>query len=303
MKQVLWFQEISINNNFENLCKEPNSVIPEEPEINPFINKRRDITFWFVIIVITNILINVDHGWIPAWTVTIKRDLKLDNASLGILGSVVYLGLLIGSFTSPPIFLKINAKWIILICWLFNAASLAGFTLFKDFTMLWIFRFGIGFFQVFLWIYFPVWVDIFGSESVKTIWLTILQSSVPLGVVLGYCITAFFDTKLRSWQMSYYSQSASYWLLFIIFAWIPKRILEDDPNNEDFQEEYTPTKKGVDIFSEDFIKESDESSKSNQNSSDSDSDDESSGGEGYRWERSSKADASYTNFNHNKNIK
>jgi len=68
----------------------------------------------FIIICITNILVNVDHGCIPACTVTIKRDLNLDNASLGFLGSVVFIGLLVGSFTSPPVFHWFPIKSIIL---------------------------------------------------------------------------------------------------------------------------------------------------------------------------------------------
>ena len=41
-------------------------------------------------------LINVDHGTIPAATVVMKEDLDLDNVSLGILGSLVFLGLALG---------------------------------------------------------------------------------------------------------------------------------------------------------------------------------------------------------------
>ena len=39
-------------------------------------------------------------------------------------------------------------------------------------------------------IFFPVWVDIFG-ENKKTIWLSILQVGVPLGIFLGYILTVF----------------------------------------------------------------------------------------------------------------
>ena len=40
-------------------------------------------------------------------------------------------------------------------------------------------------------IYFPVWVDLYGKEK-KTLWLTYLQLMVPLGVFLGYGMTALF---------------------------------------------------------------------------------------------------------------
>ena len=40
-------------------------------------------------------------------------------------------------------------------------------------------------------IYFPVWVDLYGEDN-KTLWLTFLQVAVPLGVFLGYVVTALF---------------------------------------------------------------------------------------------------------------
>ncbi|CAI2366801.1 unnamed protein product [Moneuplotes crassus] len=188
--------------------------------------------FCFVVICITNILVNVDHGCIPACTVTIKKDLGLDNASLGLLGSAVYCGLLAGSFTSPPTFHHFCVKNIILVCILFNMVCLIGFTLVRDFFVLSVFRFGVGFFQVFLCIYFPVWVDLFAYEKYKTIWLTILQSSVPLGVVLGYGITAIFDQEFKAWRYSYYTQAGMYFLLFFTFLCIPREYIEEIENEK-----------------------------------------------------------------------
>lgn len=41
-------------------------------------------------------MINVDHGILPAATTVMKEDLDLTNVDLGILGSLVYLGLVLG---------------------------------------------------------------------------------------------------------------------------------------------------------------------------------------------------------------
>lgn len=54
------------------------------------------LNFIFVIIFSTNLMINVDHGILPACTKEVKRDLHLDNANLGLLGSLVYVGLVMG---------------------------------------------------------------------------------------------------------------------------------------------------------------------------------------------------------------
>lgn len=221
------------NKNILELCDDIDNIIEEEEEQPQPLLSDMGLKIVFVFICITNVLVNVDHGWIPACTVTIKRDLGLDNASLGLLGSVVYVGLLLGSFTSPPIFHMLSVKYIILICILFNAICLVGFTMFSNFYVLWAYRFGIGFFQVFLCIYFPVWVDLFGRDDQKTIWLTILQTSVPLGVVLGYGVTAVFDSEFHSWQLSYHLQAFIYLVLFLWFAFIPSRFIENDDQEEE----------------------------------------------------------------------
>lgn len=43
-------------------------------------------------------MINVDHGILPACTAEVRDDIEVDNADLGMLGSLVYLGLVIGKF-------------------------------------------------------------------------------------------------------------------------------------------------------------------------------------------------------------
>lgn len=50
----------------------------------------------FFLIVLTNLIINMDHGTIPSATSEIKEDRKIDDAALGIFGSLVYLGNLLG---------------------------------------------------------------------------------------------------------------------------------------------------------------------------------------------------------------
>ena len=41
-------------------------------------------------------MVNVDHGILPAATTEVRKDLGLNNVDLGILGSLVYLGLVGG---------------------------------------------------------------------------------------------------------------------------------------------------------------------------------------------------------------
>lgn len=54
--------------------------------------------FLFFLFIILQILMNVDHGTFPAATEEIRKDLDIDDNILGIFGSLVFLGNLIGKF-------------------------------------------------------------------------------------------------------------------------------------------------------------------------------------------------------------
>ena len=55
--------------------------------------------FIFIIILFINVFINMDHGTVPAATDKIKKDLNINNNILGLFGSLVFLGNLIGKIT------------------------------------------------------------------------------------------------------------------------------------------------------------------------------------------------------------
>ena len=79
-----------VDNEFQDHCLEPRQI--------GVVFKRRTRYFIFLILVVTNLIINMDHGTIPAATSEIKEDLKIDDDTLGIFGSLVYFGNLLGIF-------------------------------------------------------------------------------------------------------------------------------------------------------------------------------------------------------------
>lgn len=158
----------------------------------------------YVIILFVNILINLDHGIIPAATKEIKEDLGLNDIKLGILGSVVYAGLVCGSLLAGYLFQNYTTKYIICFMLSLNIFALGIFPLTNNILILALSRLIVGFCQVFLVIYFPVWVDKYGEDN-KTMWLTYLQLGVPLGIVIGYITTAFYNSY-QMWRGSFYTQ-------------------------------------------------------------------------------------------------
>jgi len=102
----------------------------------------------FLLIFYLNILVNVDHGAIPAATTVLKRELNLDNVALGTIGSIVYLGLVLGAISAGPIFANYSSKWIICLSLLVSCFFLYFFTVTETELPLAISRVGCGFFQV-----------------------------------------------------------------------------------------------------------------------------------------------------------
>ena len=112
----------------------------------PFGKDRRKLIFALVFVI--NLLINIDHGAIPAATTMLKQELHLDNVALGVIGSLVYLGLVLGAISAGPIFKNYSSKWVVSLSLLFSCFFLYFFTITKDRVTLSICRVGCGFFQV-----------------------------------------------------------------------------------------------------------------------------------------------------------
>ena len=170
----------------------------------PYSKNRRKLIF--VLICIINILINCDHGAIPAGTKELKEAKNLSNIQLGTIGSLVYLGLIFGSISGGYIFSTYSSKWVIIISLISTCAFLYFFTVSDNYITMSCCRVGCGFFQVFCYIYFPLWVDQYGVNNQQTIWLTFLQLGVPLGTMFGYVIEAFSIRKFNNWKYAFYNQ-------------------------------------------------------------------------------------------------
>jgi MFS family permease len=95
-----------------------------------------------------NVLVNLDHGIIPAATKEIKADLAISEAELGLMGSVVYAGFLVGSAFSGAIFQNYNTKCIVIAVITLYILSLLIFPLTTMPFFLGCSRFLVGFFQV-----------------------------------------------------------------------------------------------------------------------------------------------------------
>ena len=171
------------------------------PGFNPKIVK-----LFLIVQFSANLFINLDMGILPACTVIMKEELKLDNTWFGFLGSVVYLGQVVGSAIASMVLGKTNPKIFLSICLFLNIATLFIFTFTDIYVILAICRMCTGLFQVSFCIYMPVWADAFGNEQEKSRWLTYQLISSPLGVILGYGLAAALQYNI-GWRWAFYIQS------------------------------------------------------------------------------------------------
>ncbi|CAK84475.1 unnamed protein product (macronuclear) [Paramecium tetraurelia] len=174
----------------------------------------------FCLLLSTNIIINLDQGIIPAAIQQIEDSLELTSEQLGYLGSQVYAGVTLVCLFGGKLFLHFNSKMIVMISYIGMITSLTLFPLnYGSSWPFYIFRFLTGCSKAPMMIYFPVWVDNFGGES-KTIWITILQGVIPLGIFVGYSLSSVISS-LWQWQAAFYIQvimltvCATFFIIFV----------------------------------------------------------------------------------------
>jgi len=114
----------------------------------------------YILIVVTSLFDNIDHGSLPAGIKTIKADWCMEgNSVYGSLGSFVFVGLTIGSIFGTWAFNSFSTKWILIISLVLNGIVLWALTLTRNHYLLMTCRFFTGFSQVFVAIFLPVWSD------------------------------------------------------------------------------------------------------------------------------------------------
>ena len=141
----------------------------------------------------------------PAGAITIKDYLRVSNTEYGLLGSIVFAGLVLGSICASFAFNSINSKAVLATIMALNALSQIGFTMTTEYYYLITSRFLTGFFQVFVSIFWPVWADqCAGSEKRKASWMSAFLAASPVGVLFGYVLTTQLIINY-TWKYAFYA--------------------------------------------------------------------------------------------------
>ena len=181
----------------------------------------------YILFLISNILISFDHGSIPASTKQLYNLVKSDQV-IGLFGSLVFIGNIIGSCISFYLINKISRKILLFLSLFFFGLCLITFTLFKQIYFLFLNRILCGIFQSFITIYLPIWCNQYGIMNMKTFMLYIGQLVVPIGIFLGYMTATIFINYDYGWKGAFIIQSILVFIINIFFLFIPKIYFDND---------------------------------------------------------------------------
>ena len=101
---------------------------------------------FFVIVFLTNIVINMDQGAMPACFKGVRKKLKIGNFEYGMIGSVVYAGLMAGAMAAGALYSKgSRIKWTIIVSLIAFSGSVMVFTIPDVYILMLFIRFVTGF--------------------------------------------------------------------------------------------------------------------------------------------------------------
>lgn len=175
-----------------------------------------------------DVLINLDHGALPAAANAIKEQTKMPNVQIGSLGSMVFLGLVCGSICGAVVLGRLKFKTVLVISFLGNGLGLLLFTVPSNIYVMGFARFLSGFAQIFLTIYIPLYCDCFGSATTKPVMLSLILLAAPIGVVSGYLTTGLLISHGVNWTHSFFFQGVTMLVMAAIICFFPARFINLD---------------------------------------------------------------------------
>lgn len=113
-------------------------------------------------------ILNFDTGIMPASLFKITEEIDMTFQQQAAIGSLVFLGLCVGSLLVTTVFQRFSAAKVLSLMIVFNAISASLFSLSSNLYFLYFMRFAMGFTKSFFVIYGPVWVNEFAPSENST---------------------------------------------------------------------------------------------------------------------------------------
>ncbi|KAJ1607306.1 putative dynactin subunit p62 [Cryptosporidium canis] len=214
----------------------------------------------FILTVFISIVLCLDHGFVACNLEYIEKSFGVGYAQSSFIGSMVYMGFLIGCLLTG-LFLPVLKSKILLIGSLISVV-ISGIYSSKSSTLAEIYasRFFIGFFQAFSIVYLPLWVEKFSPPSSTNTWLAYQQLFSMVGVFLGYLLGGILtsmaieeiniynmsfgqqlSSSFISWRGPFIIQSALIVPIILVLIFIPSGALDVGDQEQLSEAEYSKT--------------------------------------------------------------
>ena len=139
---------------------------------------------------------------------------------------MVFGGLVLGSILATLVFNKWKYKQILTVSYLGNAIGLIIVSQTQNYYLVVFGRFLSGFNQILHQVYVPVFVDAFGTSNAhKSFWMSFMLLCCPMGVIIGYEMTAV-SMNYSTWQQSFVIEACVSMACFVIIIGIPSKYIE-----------------------------------------------------------------------------
>lgn len=136
----------------------------------------------------------------------VTDDLGLNPTEQGVLGSSVFLGLMIGCLIAGHMFSNHRSMQVLTVSLIAHAISTFVFASVDTYRLSLIGRFFIGVTLGFIVVFAPLWVDEFAPVGKTSTWMALQNASVPIGVMLGYVMGGLLPTYHSgiTWKWVFY---------------------------------------------------------------------------------------------------
>lgn len=187
---------------------------PDLPAPFPAAPHREPLLHVFKLVVLLQVLVYLEAGAVPCLLARISFEFGLTSFQQGCLGGGVYAALSVACPAAGWLIQRFPPRAVMGTSLVVHCCTCILFAMVSTNApwLLIVARVAIGFTQAFLMVYCPLWVEENAPPASRTLWMSGLQASVPVGIMLGYVLGMIAlqvgDGPLLAWRYPFLAQAA-----------------------------------------------------------------------------------------------
>ncbi|KAJ9440751.1 putative sphingolipid transporter spinster-like protein 2 [Diplonema papillatum] len=190
------------------------------------------------LILLTRIAAHYDEGALAALIGDkmnrMSDEMDMSRTEQGLLVSLGYFGLFVGSLVSGTLLQKFEAKRLIQGSLVMLSFAIVAFSCSPNSLILQLTRPLIGFSQALLTVFFPIWADEYAPPQSSSAYMSALQAGGPLGVVVGFVTSGFLMANGDfSWRWCFVFQGILLAPCIVFYFAVPATYIDLRPKKGD----------------------------------------------------------------------